>query len=101
MRDRTVHVRREDADLRIGDGLEVERVEVTPATVSMEEGETRTVVAVARDARGREFPDRTITWTTSDATIAEVDAAGRISAKRVGQLPSRASGSAVDTRVVA
>jgi Tol biopolymer transport system component/uncharacterized protein YjdB len=62
----------------------VARVEVTPATISMEEGDARVVVAVALDAAGRVLGGRAITWTSSAPMVAEVDATGRITAKRPG-----------------
>ena len=62
----------------------MERVEVNPAAVSLSEGESRTLVAKALDARGRVLDGREVAWISNDPTIIEVDASGRIVAKRAG-----------------
>jgi Tol biopolymer transport system component/uncharacterized protein YjdB len=59
-------------------------LEVTPATLSVEEGDSHTLVAVAHDAQGNILVGRAITWTTSDASVAEVDAEGKLTAKKIG-----------------
>ncbi len=62
----------------------VATVEVSAATLALEEGETRTVTAIARDAAGRELVGRSFTWVTEDPSVAVVDGTGRITALRNG-----------------
>ena len=62
----------------------VASVELSQAAITIEEGESRTVTAVAKDAAGRVLQGRTITWTSDDATIATVDNGGRITAVKNG-----------------
>jgi len=64
----------------------VSRVEVDPLTLSLAEGESRTLVARAFDASGRLLEGRDVAWMSHDPAIAEVDAAGRVVAKRVGTI---------------
>ena len=59
-------------------------VELTPATLSIEEGDSHTLVAVPHDAQGNILTGRAITWSTSDASVADVDAEGKLTAKKVG-----------------
>ena len=65
---------------------DVARVEVDPLVLSLGEGESRTLVARAFDASGRRLEGREVTWTSGDTTIAEVDAGGRLVAKRRGTI---------------
>lgn len=62
----------------------VASVEVSAATLALEEGESRAVTALARDAAGRELMGRPFTWAIQDPTIAAVDGTGRITALRSG-----------------
>jgi Tol biopolymer transport system component len=62
----------------------VASIEVSVATLALEEGEGRTVTAIARDAAGRELAGRPFTWASEDPTVAAVDGAGRITALRIG-----------------
>lgn len=62
----------------------VASVELAPSSLSLETGDTRTLEAVPRDAQGNPLSGRTITWSSEDETVATVDAAGRIMAKKVG-----------------
>lgn len=62
----------------------VASVELSASALSVEIGERTVLTASARDAAGRELTDRAATWNSDDATIAEVDAAGGITGKRVG-----------------
>jgi TolB protein len=70
----------------------VARVEVNPNIISLVEGETRTVTAQAFSATGEMLQGRSVSWTSREASVAEVDAAGRVTAK--------APGSAVVTAVI-
>jgi Tol biopolymer transport system component/uncharacterized protein YjdB len=62
----------------------VASVVIAPATLSLLEGETGTLTAVAKDANGAVLGDRAISWRSSDITIAPVYANGQILAIRPG-----------------
>jgi Tol biopolymer transport system component/uncharacterized protein YjdB len=62
----------------------VASIAITPATLSLVEGETGTLTAVAKDANGAVLGDRTITWRSSDVTIAPIYANGQILGIRPG-----------------
>jgi uncharacterized protein YjdB len=62
----------------------VARLELRPTQLTLAPGESRTLVATPRDAEGRELADRTVTWRTTDATVATVDAAGTVTARAPG-----------------
>jgi uncharacterized protein YjdB len=62
----------------------VASVDVSTSTLALEEGEGRTVTAIARDAAGRELEGRPFTWASENPTVATVDGAGRITALRIG-----------------
>jgi uncharacterized protein YjdB len=64
--------------------IPVARVDITPATLSLVEGETGALTAVAKDANGTVLGDRAITWRSSDVTIAPIYANGQILAIRPG-----------------
>ncbi len=51
-------------------------VEVTPATASLGVGDTQQLTATVRDEAGNTLTGRTVTWSSSAAAIASVDAAG-------------------------
>jgi DNA/RNA endonuclease G (NUC1)/uncharacterized protein YjdB len=56
---------------------------VTPATWSLKAGATKQLVATAADSNGVAVTT-TYTWTSADATIATVDAAGLVTGKKIG-----------------
>ena len=62
----------------------VARVEITPATLSLDEGETGALSATAKDANGAVLEGRVITWRSSDVTIAQIYANGQVLAIRPG-----------------
>ena len=62
----------------------VARVDITPATLSLVEGETGALTAVAKDANGAVLGDRVVTWRSNDVTIAPIYANGQILAIRPG-----------------
>jgi len=63
----------------------VARVRVDPAALALTAGDVRTLVAVALDVSGSELPGRSATWTSSNASVAEVDANGRVVAHQPGE----------------
>ena len=69
----------------------VATVTVTPNTFELTEGETQSVTATAKDAAGAVLEGRTITWSSSDANVADVDASGKVTAKVPGTALIRAS----------
>jgi len=64
--------------------IPVATVEVTPGTGSVPLGTTLQLSATPKDANGNALTGRVITWQTSDATIASVDANGLVTGKLVG-----------------
>ncbi|HTJ24284.1 MAG TPA: Ig-like domain-containing protein [Gemmatimonadaceae bacterium] len=54
----------------------VASVTVSPATATIGVGKTVTLGAVTKDANGNVLTGRTITWSTSDATVATVSSTG-------------------------
>jgi hypothetical protein len=62
----------------------VATVAVTSPASSLVAGQTMQLSAVARDASGNPLPDRTITWSSSDAAVASVSVAGLVSAVTPG-----------------
>ena len=62
----------------------VARVEITPATLSLDEGETGALSATAKDANGGVLQGRAITWRSSDVTVAPIYANGQVLAIRPG-----------------
>lgn len=62
----------------------VSRVTVTPASAVVVEGQSRAFTATVFDADGNELTGRGVAWTTEDAGIALVDAAGLVTGIRVG-----------------
>jgi uncharacterized protein YjdB len=62
----------------------VDRVEVAPAEVRIDERESVRLTATVYDARGNALTGRAVTWTSSDTRIATVDDSGRVFARREG-----------------
>ena len=62
----------------------VASVSVTPATSSLVIGGTVQLSATTKDASGSTLNGRSVTWTTSDASIASVDGNGLVTAHALG-----------------
>src|SRR6266550_3922496 len=62
----------------------VASVSVTPSPASVAAGTTLQLTATLADANGNSLTGRTVTWGTSDATLATVDANGLVTGKSVG-----------------
>jgi uncharacterized protein YjdB/PKD repeat protein len=62
----------------------VATVDVTPSPGSVAVGNTLQLTATLKDANGNTLTGRTVTWGTSDATLATVDANGLVTGKGVG-----------------
>jgi hypothetical protein len=59
-------------------------VEVTPATASIGEGATVQLTATPKDAAGNALTGRAVSWATSDAAVATVNASGLVSGVAAG-----------------
>jgi uncharacterized protein YjdB len=64
--------------------IAVASVDVSPTTASLHPGQTVQLTATPKDAGGTPLTGRTVTWTTSDATIATVNATGLVTAVAAG-----------------
>jgi len=64
--------------------IAVASVDVSPTTASISTGTTLQLTATPKDAAGNPLTGRTVTWTTSNATIATVDVNGVVTAKAAG-----------------
>ena len=63
----------------------VASVEVTPADLELEAGETATLTATLRDAAGNALTGRSVVWASSATGVATVDAEGLVTAVAPGQ----------------
>lgn len=59
-------------------------VAVTPSSVTVEAGDTTRLSAIIKDNAGNPVTGQTVTWTTSDASKATVDGAGKVTGVSVG-----------------
>ena len=64
--------------------VSVASVVVSPATASLVAGQTRQLAATLKDASGNLLTGRTVTWASSNAAVATVDATGLVAAKAAG-----------------
>jgi hypothetical protein len=71
--------------------VEVAAVEIVPATLTLLEGEERTLVAVARAASGAELSGRSVSWTSLSPLVATIDDGGRVTAIARGEATIRAN----------
>ena len=62
----------------------VESVSIAPSSASLVIGSTVQLSATTKDASGNTLTGRTVTWSTSDASIASVDANGLVTAHATG-----------------
>jgi len=62
----------------------VASVTVSPAAVSLTVGQTMQLAAVTKDANGTALSGRTVTWTTSNSTVATVSASGLVTGVAAG-----------------
>ncbi len=67
-----------------GGNTPVASVGLDQASASIAVGATVTLTATPRDAQGNALSGRTVTWSTSDATIASVNDAGLVTGKALG-----------------
>jgi serine/threonine-protein kinase len=71
----------------------VAEVAITPATLTLQSGQSRTLSAEARDAKGTALPGQQLIWASSDSTV--------VSVSGTGQATGRTPGSAVVTAIAA
>lgn len=57
----------------------VAAISLTPSTVALDAGDTVRIVATVQSASGQTLTDRTVAWTSADATIATVSSTGLVS----------------------
>jgi len=62
----------------------VASVSVSPSSFSLSVGQTRQLTATPRDANGNVLTGRAVTWTTSAAGVATVNASGLVTAQGAG-----------------
>ena len=62
----------------------VDHVDIVPSTNPLTVGQSRTLSASLRDASNNALPSGPGTWSSSDANVASVDSAGKVSALKVG-----------------
>jgi uncharacterized protein YjdB len=77
-------------------------VEVTPSSATLNAiGDTVQLTAVVRDANGNQTSTGSVSWSSKNTSIATVDAAGRVVARKQGRASIVASvGSVTDSAVV-
>jgi uncharacterized protein YjdB len=73
-------------NLQIALASTVDRVEVSPASASIRPGSAQTLTGAAKDAAGNLVPLTTgkTRWASSDASVASVDASGKVTAVKEG-----------------
>src|SRR5438093_10185097 len=62
----------------------VASVTVNPASASVQVGQTVQLTATPRDANGNALPGRTVTWASTNTTVATVNGQGLVTTKVVG-----------------
>jgi len=68
----------------------VARVEITPATMSLVEGQTGALSASIYDANGAMLQGRAVTWRSSDESVATINANGDVTAVGAGTVATTA-----------
>src|SRR5438309_1769089 len=65
-------------------GAPVASVTVTPASASVQAGQTQQLSATLKDANGNILTGRTVTWSSSNTAVATVSSSGLVTAKVAG-----------------
>jgi uncharacterized protein YjdB len=74
------------AVLLVGCGPKPASIEVTPASVTVNNGdEAPTLTARVLDEAAQEIPNVQVAWTSSDPAVAEIDTTGKLTAKKSGE----------------
>ena len=64
---------------------------IQPAPINLVHDESRTLVAIARDGKGRVLTGRKTTWASNNPMVVSVDAGGRVTAGQTGSAEVSAS----------
>ncbi|MEO7083172.1 MAG: Ig-like domain-containing protein, partial [Gemmatimonadaceae bacterium] len=62
----------------------VASVTVTPSSATVRVGNSRSLNATVKDTKGKVLSGITVVWTSSDASVATVDASGRVTGVAIG-----------------
>jgi len=62
----------------------VARVDLNPSSVSLQAGQSRQLVAVARDPQGNVVSWRPVSWASDNSAVATVDGAGNVTTSKTG-----------------
>jgi uncharacterized protein YjdB len=73
----------------------IQRVEVTPASATIEAGASFRLTATVYDSRGNVIPGAAVAWTSGDTRIATVDDTGRVRGERQGTVTITATSGSV------
>ena len=65
-------------------GAPVASVTVTPASASVQAGQTQQLTATLKDANGNILTGRTVTWSSNNTSVATVSSSGLVTAKVAG-----------------
>ncbi len=65
-------------------GVPVASVTVSPASASVQAGQTVQLTATLKDANGNVLTGRTVTWSSNSTTVASVNSSGLVTAKVAG-----------------
>lgn len=79
----------------------VASLDISPPQLTLTPGESRQLSIQLRDGNGNELPQRPLTWSTTDAAVAEVDGEGRVTAIAPGaaDITVRSAGVDASTQV--
>jgi hypothetical protein len=75
--------------------VEVSEIEISPARMTLIEGESETVSVILRENGGAALSDRAVTWTVEDEEVASVDSDGVVEARGPGMTRIHASSGGV------
>src|SRR5688500_8208078 len=71
--------------------VSVASVTVTPVSLAMRVGESRPLIAIARDQAGSPLTGRVVTWSTTEPTVATVSLNGDVTGTGAGSATIRAT----------
>jgi hypothetical protein len=81
--------------VKLGTVIPVATVAVTLGSTSIPFDGTTTATGAAKEIFGTTLSDRSVTWTSSDATVASIDAAGNITAHKAGSVTITATAAVI------
>jgi trimeric autotransporter adhesin len=77
-------------DVIIHVSQEVASVQVSPSSLTLDPGQSRTLSAAARDANGNSIPGVSVDWSSTDSSVLSVNASGVVTAGEAGTAAVRA-----------